>query len=85
MFMKYEQFCADEQKGIDDICNFLGVDPMTISPAEVHKRSYNAPMPTEVRRDLIAHLLPDIEQVEKLLGWDCSDWKAEKRHVAGGG
>ena len=83
LFMKYEQFCADEQKGIDDICNFLGVDPMTISPAEVHKRSYNAPMPTEVRRDLIAHLLPDIEQVEKLLGWDCSDWKAEKRHVAG--
>ena len=56
---------------------------MTISPAEVHKRSYNAPMPTEVRRDLIAHLLPDIEQVEKMLGWDCSDWKAEKRHVAG--
>ena len=83
MFIKYEQFCADEQKGIDAICNFLGVDSMSISPAEVHKRSYKAPMPAEVRRDLIAHLLSDIEQVEQLLGWDCSDWKAEKLHVAG--
>ena len=75
LFIKYEHFCADEQKGIDAICDFLGVDPITITKAQVHKRSYTAPIPDDVRRDLIAHLLPEIEHVEKLLGWDCSDWK----------
>ena len=75
LFIKYEEFCADEQKGIDAICEFLEVDPIAITKAQVHKRSYTAPIPDDVRRDLVAHLLPDIEHVEELLGWDCADWK----------
>jgi hypothetical protein len=78
LFLKSERFFADQHGIADDVCRFLGVSPLTAvaRPPEVHAnvgsgrrmspRDWNA---------AYRHVEADIHVVERLLGWDCSDWR----------
>ena len=60
------------------IASFLGV--AHFSPARdfvAHARPYEGEMSEEDRRYLAGVFEPEIRALERLLGWDCSDWLAE--------
>ncbi|HLT94854.1 MAG TPA: sulfotransferase domain-containing protein [Membranihabitans sp.] len=76
LFIKYETFKKHQEETLDRIFNFLGVDPelYTFSPRIVHKRPAHGIMSTSDQEHLIDTFKYDIKDVERLLGWDCSDW-----------
>ena len=57
------------------IATFLGI--ATFPPVEektVQAREYQVPMSEDDKRYLIGVFEPEIRELERLLGWDCSDW-----------
>jgi len=46
-----------------------------VPPKSVHGRSYDSNMSPSTRDDLLQMYREDMEEVERLLGWDCADWK----------
>jgi hypothetical protein len=60
------------------VADFLGIQ--RFSPAQyivAHARSYEQPLPAADRRYLIGVFGDEIRALERLLGWDCSDWLKE--------
>ena len=43
----------------------------------VHARIYDEEMIDDDRRWLSQVYLPEVNALENLLGWDCSDWRAD--------
>lgn len=78
--IKYEDFRANQKKGLIDLFNFLGLDSSYYIFEE--KKIYHFPYSTEIDRtsyNLLMDLyMPEIENIEKKLGWNCSDWKNGK-------
>ena len=76
-FIKYETFTANQEEVVKDVLNFLGLDlkKYTYEFAEINKRSYINNIYPEHRERLVEYYMEDILEVERLLGWDCSDWK----------
>jgi len=76
MFIKYEEFNTNQGKVLRDVFNFLGVDPNFSYPERVieNKRKKHASITPKDKRYLVDLFRDDIEKVESLLGWDCSDW-----------
>ncbi len=75
LFLKYEQFQQDPLTAINKICRFLGVATLKhIASENVHKRSYARGI-TDQEHELLFQLFEkDIEALQRLLDWDCSDW-----------
>jgi hypothetical protein len=78
LFVKSERFFADQHGVADEVCRFLGVAPLTAvaKPPKVHAnvgtvRSISA----EDWAAVIGYFEEDIATVERLLSWDCSDWR----------
>jgi hypothetical protein len=60
---------------MSEIFEFLGVEPLTIQKEEpIHEGTYERPMSDEEREFLLEFYRFEIKEVEKLLGWDCSNW-----------
>jgi hypothetical protein len=80
LILKYEEFRDNQASTLTSIFNFLGVDPRNYQFEE--KKVYTLPYVSEVKdneRDILRKLFePEIEKVEKILNWDCSDWKNGK-------
>ncbi len=58
------------------ITQFLGVSPFKrLTAKEVHRREYPEPMSDSIKKELKAHYLPHIEELEEFLGIDLSKWK----------
>ena len=59
------------------IAAFLAIAPFA-PPAHktVHAREYETEMSAEEKRFLLDAYADDVREVERLLGWDCSDWLA---------
>lgn len=79
LFVKSERFFADQRGVADDVCRFLGVSPLSAvaSAPRVHANvGSGRPMSQKQWEAAYRHLGADIDTVERLLGWDCSDWRA---------
>jgi hypothetical protein len=74
--IKFEDFRCDARKTLDAVCNFLSVEPLKkLNNVETGSTPYARNMTGSERQYLIDLYRSDIDRLEKLLGWDCSDWK----------
>jgi hypothetical protein len=76
MFIKYEDFNNHQEKTLNQIFNFLNVNPeeFTFNRKTVHKRKKHSNMSSADKDYLLNIFKNDIQLVEKMLNWDCSDW-----------
>ena len=78
LFVKSERFFADQHGVADEVCRFLGVSPLTAvaSPQKVHA-NVGSGRGISARNWAAAfrYVEADIDAVERVLGWDCSDWR----------
>lgn len=57
------------------IAQLLDIAPFPpLAPRTEHAREYDTTMSEEARRYLLSVFAPEIRELERLLGWDCSDW-----------
>lgn len=78
MFIKAEAFFKSQLPVTDDVCRFLGLEPLSKfrTPAPVKSNTgIVRPITAEQWRIAYKHLKHDIDIVEEELGWDCSDWR----------
>jgi hypothetical protein len=74
---KFEDFRDRPTETVNSIFDFLGLKPL--GPVRSKDRNvvpYERAMTMEERRHLYGVFANEIEQLERLLGWDCSDWKS---------
>jgi len=73
---KFEDFRSRPLETINSIFSFLGVKPMKSIRSKDHNVvPYERQMTLPERRELLRSFADEIEELERLLGWDCSDWK----------
>lgn len=76
LVLKSEAFHAEPAPALARIAAFLGVGPFPRSgKRDVFVLPYDAPISETARRFVRGELAADIADVERLLGWDCSDWR----------
>jgi len=79
--IKYEDFKAHQQQALHDVLLFLGLDCSTFNNFE-EKQVYHFPYTTQMDmasfKLLYELFIPEIEKIEKILNWNCSDWKYGK-------
>ena len=75
-FVKYDYFKNKQEESLRSILNFLGVDEnkFEFQHKTTHQRKKHGVISLEDKNFLIDKFYFDIKQVEKELGWDCSDW-----------
>ena len=77
LVMKSEELLNSPQAALSRVTDFLGVARFRpVEPRRVHSRSYPAPMSAAARDYLRDALAGEIENLERLFGWDCADWLA---------
>jgi hypothetical protein len=75
--IKFENFRRDPRSTLDATCEFLGLDSLKkIDNRENNSTPYARRMTAVERQALVDLYRNDIDRLEKLLGWDCSDWKS---------
>lgn len=73
-------FRSEELQGspasvLDRIAEFLGIAAFPpVAKKTAHAREYDTTMTEQERRHLVGIFEPDIRELERLLGWDCSRW-----------
>jgi Sulfotransferase domain len=78
LVLRSEELRRDHDTTLQRVFQFLGVDGgVRISPAVVHARPYVTPLPADLKRALTAGFADDLRDLERLLGWDLSDWLAD--------
>lgn len=75
MVLKSEYLKYRPQEALRDVYDFLDVDGgNAVSCKNVHSRSYDSPM-TKNEKSFLQHVYEfEIRELERELGWDCSDW-----------
>lgn len=77
LVLRSEELQREHDATLRRIFEFLEVDPnFRVAQAKIHAREYAQPLPAEDRRQLIARYAEDIADLEHLLSWDLSDWRA---------
>lgn len=76
-FVKYEDYKRDNENEVLKVLSHIGLDTSKYEYTwhEAQMRDYIEPLDRNFREILIDYALEDIKEVEKLIGWDCSDWK----------
>ncbi len=75
LFIKYDDFCNDPNSIFKSIFEFLKISQVEIKSKYVGKQSYAGEINKEDFEFLKELFFYDICETEKLLNWDCSDWK----------
>ena len=76
LVIKFDDLRRDYLAVNDRIVNFLDVPPFPrLKNREENVINYARPMTQSERAYLFSIFENDIAKLEKLLGWDCSDWK----------
>ena len=74
--IKFEEFRDENRETFDSIFRFLGVRPFTaLRNKDRNIVPYERAITPEERKYLYAIFAEDIAKLERMLGWDCSDWK----------
>ena len=75
LVMRQSWLQQDPQACLDKVCEHLGIDPMPkVEPIQERVGRYETQMDNATRFKLQRRFLPEIHQLEEMLGWDCSDW-----------
>jgi len=76
LILKNEDLKNQPSITLNKVYKFLNVEQIAdIEEKDVHSRPYKSKMTQEERSYLIGLYREEIEELEKELGWDCSDWK----------
>ena len=77
LILKYDDFLKEQESSLSSIFNFLNVNPDSFQYEfnKVHETKYNKRIHLEDKLLLKQVFLKDIEKVEELLDWDCTNWK----------
>ncbi len=74
--VKFEQFRSRQAEVLGSIFHFLGLDSIgSLRSKDRNVVPYERAMTVEERKRVYEVFSEDIARLEKLLGWDCSDWK----------
>jgi hypothetical protein len=77
LVLKSEAFHAEPAPALAKIAAFLGIGPFPrTAKRDVFVLPYDAPIAEAARKFVYAELAADIGEVERMLGWDCSDWRS---------
>ena len=80
LLIKYEDFRRDYARTINNVFAFLGVRRLTnIKNKEQNAGPYQRKITAEEREDVSALFDEETERLEKMLGWDCSDWRCSRK------
>jgi hypothetical protein len=73
---RFEEFRRDQVEVVNSIFVFIGAKPLSgVRSKERNVIPYERKI-TDVEYEHVARLFAhDIAKLEKLLGWNCSDWK----------
>jgi hypothetical protein len=74
LIFKTEDLRFRRQETLNRILDFLDVSPMTFDELTTNAGEYARPMSEDDRAYLQGVFGDEIRELEKLLGWDCSDW-----------
>lgn len=75
LVLKSEDLRHDPLATLNKVCRFLGLSELSKVEARVeHSRQYQAPMDKRSKAYLLDVYEFQIKELERLLGWDCSDW-----------
>jgi len=76
LVIKFDELRKDYRRVTDKVFSFLGVPPFPqLKNREENVVNYARRMTQSEREYLYSIFQDDIAKLEKLLGWDCSDWK----------
>lgn len=76
LFLKYEDFRANQVFTLNEIFSFLGISLIeNIPERKSTKIIYKSKITPLEKVQLLDFFEPTIKEVEKLLSWDCSDWR----------
>ena len=78
LFIKSEDFFADQLGVTDQVCRFLGVAPLSdfARPPPIHDNvGVVPPINVDDWNAAYRYVHQEVDQVEEELGWDCSDWR----------
>jgi hypothetical protein len=79
LILKYENYRRDYSGTVDAVFDFLGVKRLPgLKNKERNVGPYQRKMTPTEREYVSAIFVEDIARLEKLLGWDCSDWKVAR-------
>jgi Sulfotransferase domain len=74
--VKFEEFREKQRETLASIFSFLGLDPLrSVRSRDRNVVPYERAMNWEERVFLYNLFAKDIAKLERMLGWDCSDWK----------
>jgi hypothetical protein len=80
LVLRSEQVSGQPQVTMDRICQFLGIDRLpNVSARREHHRAYPAAMRMEDWAFMQDLFEPGIRDLERLLDWDCTDWRQDPR------
>jgi hypothetical protein len=85
MFVKSEVFFARQAEVADEICAFLGISPLSShsTTGELRKNSSkDEPLSRDDWQRVYDLVETDITAVERILGWDCTDWRIPPANTA---
>lgn len=75
LILKNESLKNQPHEALREVCDFLGIDRFkNIEAQDVHSRPYESGMNDRERKYLRSVFEHEIRGIERVLGWDCSDW-----------
>jgi hypothetical protein len=75
LIFKSEQLQHQPDETLSRVATFLDIAPFPpVAKKTVHAREYDTTMTDEERHFLIGVFTAEIRELERMLGWDCSDW-----------
>ena len=78
LLLKYEDFRTDPFPIVNEIFDFLGVDRRTqLKNKQRNVGSYSRKLTAAEREQATQIFGEDIARIEKMLGWNCSDWRSK--------
>lgn len=76
LILRHEELKNAPNETVKKVTDFLGLDPLpTIAPKEIHRIEYEREMAPEERQLLLDIYRNEIAEIERLLDWDCSQWR----------
>lgn len=75
--IKFDQLRAEPEHVVGEVCRFLGLEPLRrLKVKEKNTIPYARKMTSLERAKMSEIFDGDISELEQLLGWNCSDWRA---------
>lgn len=84
LILKYEYFKEHQFEVLNTILNFLEVDPSLLHLEEerINTANYNLEISQKMEQYLLEQYRNEIPEVERMLGWDCTDWKTPAKNTS---